>query len=278
MSNLTVLKNRRNSIEVILRASIAMSAVANVRIRRVSSYIEKAEKFFSGFEAFASQIRESIYLPFIMNKEKGHKLNILIGCDKGLCGNFYSSVKSYFKIKSKKDDDIWMLLGQKTSSLANKNRFVFFGDLNLDIEAIFAKTFEIWSFIKSEFIQELDIHYYSKTGITKKTVFSVDLIKKDLQNNIKVESDLFGHIDEKEKFEKEDLEEAAVFLLGKEIFSAVLESSLQENKKRSISMEKAKNNARTMCEEMKILYNKLRQEKVTNDLSEIMTFDSEGDF
>jgi F-type H+-transporting ATPase subunit gamma len=53
------------------------------------------------------------------------------------------------------------------------------------------------------------------------------------------------------------------------VYQAFLESYLSEQSARMLAMQNATNNAKDIIEELKLLYNKSRQEKITNEILDI---------
>jgi F-type H+-transporting ATPase subunit gamma len=53
------------------------------------------------------------------------------------------------------------------------------------------------------------------------------------------------------------------------VFQGLLESYLSEQAARMLAMQNATNNAKDMIEELKLLYNKSRQEKITSEILDI---------
>lgn len=265
MTILQELKRRKTTIDVIFRASTAMRIVSTVRIRRINKQMKDLIAFSQKFEKIKNQIFEEIYLPYVMDKDANVNINVLIGCDKGLCGDFFQSLKTYFNIYFKKSEDNWLFFGEKLSSLAKHTRTIFEGKIPTKDDEIFTVAIRFWRLIKHESVGEITLHYFTKQGIVAKKIFSRALIQNALQENIKPQAKTFS--EEETHFELP--EEFGIIFLMNELNLALHESALQENTKRSIAMEQATRNAKEMSNNILRLYHRERQEMITGELSEI---------
>lgn len=256
--NLLALKHRKKTIDVIYRASGAMKAAAVVRVRKVEKYLEEIYAIKSNDQAIKAWVIETSVLPFVMNKNATNKANILIGADKGMCGDFINVLQTYCK-KKQNEGNYWLLFGSKLESKLIGEKIVFCGNVELDQIEIIKYSKIIWQFIRQYEICELTLHYFSKDKIKAQIVFSKEIMEKSMLNNehrdLEIDSYLF--------------EQFAVISLGKVLYEAMLESSLAENKQRLVAMTEAKRNAEDMGKIIARLYHKARQEKITRELTEI---------
>lgn len=255
--SLLALKNRRKTINMIYRASSAMKAAAAVRVRKVEGYLEDSLRYENAF-GFNNNavILSQLFLEFAMNKNSTKKANILIGCDKGMCGDFVNALSGYYK-KKKDEADFWFVFGAKLEGLCNNPKTIFCSSVNLDQFSMLVAGNIIWRLINQHQICELNLNYFSKDKIVQVPIFSKSLMEKALMVLIDQEVDFELHKD------------MAITFLAKKMYLAMLESALEENKQRLFAMTQAKTNAEDMGKVITRLYNKARQEKITRELTEI---------
>lgn len=259
---LGILKQRKKTIDIIYRASCAMKAAAIVRVRKVEKYLSDFQKCAHILETHTNYLLEQALLQFAMNKNSQNKLDILISCDKGMCGDFLNIVNNYYKFK-KDNGNYWLLLGAKLEGQGNDEKHIFLGNTFFAENQLLQIVSKIWEIIQSKEIIELNLHYLSLDKIVVNTIFSAQRMQTALQANIndnltkeKINDHIPWHM-----FGK--------FVIAQILYKAMLESLLAENKQRLIAMSQAKTNAEDMGKMIARLYNKARQEKITMELSEI---------
>lgn len=271
MSILQDLKKRKGTIDVIHRASTAMRAVASVRIRRMQKNMCDLELFFEPFLQNKFRIIESVFAPHIKNSIKKVDLNVLISCDKGLCGDFFQNIKKYFGYKSR-NREVWMLLGTKMHGDGDDKNIFYQGPIPLKEEDIFDFSFKLWDFVKKESVVSIKVHNFVKSCIESKVIFSEEIVMQAAKENINIDIKPFqdsNAIESDDFFKGEIKEEFGVFLLAYELYKSVVQSAIQENIKRSIAMEQAKKNAEDIGKSISRLYHRVRQEMITTEISEI---------
>lgn len=268
MATLLTLKNRKKVIDTIYRASGAMKAAAAVRIGKLEKTLQDFAISKSLVEAKEHIIMESVFLPFVMNQDAFQKADILIGCDKGMCGDFISNINMYFK-HNRDNGNFWLLFGAKLELLAGGKAYFFANALGNEFD-LFAVGIQIYAFLKQHNICELNLHHFSKDKIVKKTIFSKKTMQEVLAKNdlLEVRQIAFQH-GELHSHCSLVPEEFAVLTLTTQLHTAILESAIAENKQRLFAMTNAKNNAESMKKIIARLYHKARQEKITKELTEI---------
>lgn len=253
MTTLLAIKQRKKTIDTIFRASCAMKAAAVVRVRKVEKWIAEFAESKMLAKTYDQAVLSNLFARFSMNIGPRKRANILIGCSKGMCGDFLSNIKTYFKI-NKTNEEFWLLFGTKLEAQCTESRFVYFGDVALNEFDLFHTSAMLYNFIKENCITDLVIHHFSKDKIARRMIFSKDLVLDSFKEN---DSD-------------QDInEEFALFLIMRELYSAMLESALEENRQRLAAMTQARTNAESMGKIIARLYHKARQEKITTELNEI---------
>jgi F-type H+-transporting ATPase subunit gamma len=257
--NIAALKQRKKTVNIIYRSSCAMKAATVVRVRQVEKCLNTFLSFQSLIKEHNDEMFETIWLYFI-NQNWQNKAHIIITCDKGMCGDLINIFNKYMNLYSN-NESYWFILGAKFESFANEKNKFFLGKTFLDQINLFKAANAIYDFLVQKEICELNIHYFSKDKIMKKTIFSKENIYQALLNNQNASNEIVNNENNVDK-------DYALLFLANEIYQAMLSSLLAENKQRIIAMTQAKTNAQDMDKILDRLYNKARQEKITTELSE----------
>lgn len=242
---------------MIYRASCAMKAAAVVRVRKVEKSLADFEMAREMIEATENQVIEDFIASFVMNQKADDTVNILIACDKGMCGEFMSHISTYFK-KNKHNGQFWLVFGSKLEiACANSEKTVFMGNTFLNQMELFLAVGKIADFVMSNKVHEINFHYFVKDKIVVKEFCSRERVLRALAENA-------------DQVKKKNIPvEHAQLLFASYLYQAMLSSMLEENKQRLVAMTQAKTNAEDMGKLIARLYNKARQEKITLELNEI---------
>lgn len=285
MSKLLALKNRKKVIETIYRASSAMKAAASVRVRKIEKSMSEFEKSFDLIQRNSALVLEQLFLPFVMNTKSTARANIIIGCDTGMCGDFASMIKNYFKlqitledqnlekaIEDKTGENYWLVFGSKLENVSTRENVKYMGNVSIEGGKILADVIVVlWDFIHEKQITELVIHHFYKNEIIKHVVFSKQKLMEAFIKNDEVEVNILkSRVVENKKMDMNLITyEYGGFFLASVIYKAFLSSLYEENKQRIYAMSQAKTNAESMGKVIDRLYNRARQEKITMELNEI---------
>jgi len=281
MSRLLALKNRKKVVNTIFRACSAMKAAASVRVHKIEKSIEDFKVSYDMIMRHSGPILEQFFLSTIMNSNSKARGHIIVGCDTGMCGDFMSMIKLYFKhqIELQENDlaaiqagidNYWMIFGAKLENFfpPSKLNIKYFGKIGLTDSNVFYK---MWDFIEEKQISELIIHHFDKKEIVKSTVFSKEkMLEAFVANDDPMTELVKSRTVENSKLDPNLLtQEYAMFFLAANLYRAFLASLYEENRQRIYAMSQAKTNAENMGKIIDRLYNRARQEKITMELNEI---------
>lgn len=285
MSLLIQLRYRIRAIETIKKITHAMRLISMSSRSRLKSkedplreYIKTSAQLLDRIKAHAPDWQNPIVSP---GQSIPHNpLIILIGSQRGLCGNFNTTLFHFFekevlKKPHKKGGVIQIIpVGKKAVQYIDDNP-------NYAVIARFSElTAKTIGSISHE-ILELLVHHDPK--FTDVVVFSNQLKTFFVQKPH--ETVLIPFVAEQEKTtepaNKEDylwqqspndlLDQLAYQTLEVQLHYLLFESLLAEHAARFISMDNATRNAQTLLEETQLQYNKLRQAKITKELTELVS-------
>lgn len=279
MSNLNQLVKKIKTVESTVKVTNCLRIISSNKFIIYRDLHKKSKLYLRGvyrlFYEFFMSPDHSIYETNkkLIKNPNGPHLWVCIGSDIGMCGDFNNKIASYLLEQVREKDHV-IVLGVKLFSMLksklDKNTHEFInseinsGKMALDIEKICKKilnTFMLKScgkltivYLKSKqdaVIEKLNVlpftnNYfsYTKNVFVQKHAYEV--------NYPQVIFNLFPKYLEA--------------LLG----GAIIKSKINEHTVRRDLMYTATKNAETLLDEYKILYNKLRQSIITQEISEII--------
>jgi F-type H+-transporting ATPase subunit gamma len=283
MSQLVQMRQRIKAIETIKKITYAMRLIsmsAHSRLKRkqdtIIRYIETIEQLFGKIY----KIQTNWVSPIINPSSSGinKQLVILVGSQKGLCGNFNSNLAYFFETQSENEQYTYdsvdlIIIGKKilesTKNLSHVNLIATYETFNM------SNLFSIAQLISDTIINAHPMY-------TKVTLLSNQLkgffIQKPHETILVPFSPSFDtnaatplstddFIWEHEP--KELLTHIANQYLEAQIQYLLFQSLYAEQAARFVSMDNATRNAESLLESTRLTYNKLRQAKITKELTEL---------
>lgn len=248
---------------------ISMSSHAHLKNKQGSfeSYTRNLKQILSKIKKIISQTDINA-LGSIAKTEK--VLICVLSSQKGLCGTFNSSLVHFFNkyATSLNQSDISLfLVGKKIidSLSPDYSHLIIGAESNFSLRTVPDILMKLQSVIQS-FDRVIVIHNVLKTFFVQKPLASIIMplewgVAERLSHDL---SEYQWEVNPKPLFEnlmKEYIHTTLEYLL--------LQSLLAEHAARFIAMDNSTRNAHTLLEEKKIEYNKLRQAKITKELTEL---------
>ena len=214
-------------------------------------------------------------------------LMVIVGSNKGLCGGYNVNVgKSVKRFVDNHDGPFTAItIGKQAERIARRNSidvvasFTAFGDM-VATDEVYSVVRVITEQFKSEqfgrvviaFTNYIKMMDYQPTirQILPITPKSLEDMSEVLGTPIDADKDA-GNLSHYvfEPSPKSVLEEIIPELLVSVVYQALLESSAAEHSSRMVAMKGATDNAGSLLEDLRLSYNKARQEAITREISEI---------
>ncbi|USO00538.1 MAG: F0F1 ATP synthase subunit gamma [Alphaproteobacteria bacterium] len=174
----------------------------------------------------------------------GNVLHIVFAAEKKFCKDFLYKASQYISNIHYSDND----------------KFIIFGKHGINslkpVEQVSLK----YSYnIEDAYVHANNIMEYIKNGFTVKVHFF----------SIKHDEFISTTIIDKIPIILED-EELVKLLVAYSILSSSIQSSLSENTSRAVAMSQASETCKTMQDQLKLFYNRMRQQKITLEMNEII--------
>ena len=275
MATLLTLRRRIKTAKNVSKTTKAMQMIAASKLKKaqdaaVSSkpYVEKLDELSKTISQKIDKDNVSKYM--LKTQKTNAKLYILISPDKGLCGSLVTNLVREVLRLDDKGKQYFITVGKKIENYA--------ASLNKEIVATFPFGTTLPSFdIVYPIVNLVDDYFLNDKVsevviITTKftTVFTQSpyvstllplLLNEDNKNN---ESTMIF-----EPSTDELLPDLLVHYIEMSLYQSILESYASEQASRMIAMKNATDSAIDIIESLRLTYNKVRQERITNELLDI---------
>jgi F-type H+-transporting ATPase subunit gamma len=267
------IKRRIRSAKNIAQVARAMEMISASKIKKTQKIAEDRKPHNDNLVRLTRTISTiahnyRISHPYFQKNSSIFKLVVVISPDKGLCGALIANLfKKLAEIDS--PDNRYILIGKKAQSFAKK--------LRGETVAVFpfgtrAPTF----FQVREIVKIIDEFYLSQKVSSVEVVFSEFISifnQKPNQKQILPILQLKEEIVDVEYILEPNPKEILTVLLPHYleviVYDVLLSSYVSEQAARMIAMQNAKNNAKEVEAYLTLLYNKARQEKITNEILDL---------
>lgn len=284
MANERQVKNRITTAQNIAKITKAMEMVAASKMKRAQEQALAARPYSQAlYDSISTVSRVSTVNnhPLLSVHEQGFPVILVIGTDKGLCGALNSNLARTLLSWSKEHPN-----GQVVA--VGKKAVVFTRSLGLTIHAQFTDLPA-----QLQFADVLPVVTLVAEGFTNQAFQSVDILYTDFINTLSQQPKLApllpltkllkpDVVEEAQPAEeakeyifepsaREILEYLLPFYLENTIYHSFFEAKASEYSAQMVAMKNASDNAKELVEELKLIYNKTRQQSITSELLDIVS-------
>lgn len=276
--NLRIIRKKIKSINNVKKITKAMQLVSAVKMKKAQQEALEGIPYRSFldriFQKISSKVQKDISPLFFSHSKNKKNLYIVISSNKGLCGFFNVSIFKFIIKNINLENSDFLTLGKKGASFISKiggNIIADFSKINFfnapspilkeSITRFLSGDYEKIYIIYNHFINSLKFETVKLQLLPAK--IEEKLIIDKNENNINYEKDKEFII---EPEPKKILNEILKNLIEEKIRGAVLESQASEHSARMIAMKNATESAGEIINNLTLLKNKVRQERITNEL------------
>lgn len=269
MASLRETKERIGSVRGTLKITTAMKFVASSKLRKAQSAIEAMVPYNQALsQIFRSLKRGNEFL----TTSKGEKVAIVaMASNTSLCGTFnVNALNATKELLEKYPKSDLYAIGRKMAEPLAKAGFNSTGDFTrLMAKPEYNQAAELADKLRDCYEQ----------GLYGKVILVYNHYVNSVSQQVVVENFLPWEVQEGETEEQEFIlepgEEQIVRqmlpeVLRLKIYSALLDSFAAENAARTIAMQTASDNAEDLLSELVLEYNKGRQQKITNEILDLI--------
>lgn len=274
MATLLSIKRRIKTAKNISKTTKAMQLISTSKLKKAQDaavsakpYVQKLDNLSKGI----SQKIEKENLPEYMIKPDGvnSKLFIVISPDKGLSGGLVTNLIREVVNHSDKNKNYYIVIGKKAQTYVSA--------LDKEIIAAFPFGNTLPSFDVVYGISTLINEYFLNKKVSEVIIITTDFINVFTQKPrsstlLPISLEAIENKNHDIKFEpglNELLPDLLQHYIEMVIYQSFLESYASEQAARMIAMKNATDNAKDMISDLNLIYNKTRQEKITNELLDI---------
>lgn len=276
-----IIKNRIQAVESIRKITKVMKLIA-------SSKYTKLKTLYDGNLEYVTQLKKAMRiclkynhystskLPTCLTQNPGNKkLFIFVTSTLGLCGGYYYNLEKIAKEKISSNDDVVFIGERGYRNLKNKVNKSYLDYLHildsLSFESANAFRHYLDKLYRDEVYSEIDIIYTKFIDAMETKA----VCEKLLPLSYEVSSE-----DTKEPLFEGTSEEVADLIvphyLDALIYRYLLESLLCEQTNRKNSMENATTSANKLLYNLTLEYNKVRQQRITEEMTEVTNGSGNG--
>ncbi len=284
MANIRELKVRIKSVGNIRQITRAMEMVATTKLRRFQDravasgpYSEEIEKLV---QSLASSALSGDEVPPLFQERKGTKTGILlITSDRGLCGAYNANVFSLLRQVLKRQEGrelSFYVVGKKGYGLVKKMGLkmdAYLEDPPLELIG-YREAAHISRFLSEEFssgkVDEIRVIYTRFLSMAKYKPTEFRLLPLSAEKTASSGEGEFKSHPLLEPSEEAIFERLVPKYLETRIFNLLMESLTSEYASRMVSMKSATDAAGEMQADLRKVFNRARQERITTELLDIV--------
>ncbi|MCL2633715.1 MAG: ATP synthase F1 subunit gamma [Oscillospiraceae bacterium] len=277
--NMKVIKRRIKSVGSTMQITKAMELVASSKLRRAKKKANDSKPFFNAQSLILSEIVQTKHIETVFTRKRevdsaeAKRLFIVIAGDRGLAGGYNSNL---FKLVVAAHE------GQELPKIiaVGKKAAEFFGKRGYDVVSKYIGLAENVKNAYCADIANTAVNLFKNGDVDEVTMFYTEFVSSMVQKATDMPVlplEIKAHEPGKHIIPiTYDPSPEAVFnrvvptFIMSMVQCAVTESYASEQCARRIAMESASDNAEEMIDKLSLLYNRARQEKITNEINEIV--------
>ena len=274
MENLKAIKDRIKTVNSIIKATNAMKMVSTVKLARVNN-LNKCSKRCAEilFEMFSKAVREAIFeqkTDYWFSRKNGKTLIVVLSTDQGFCGSYKQSLQDKAEEVISQHPGAYVEVFGKKGAILEQNKIEDIAPREIesryDIGA-FASTLVN---LVSKYVKERDVSEVLVVSGEFKNVL-VQRAKCSKIYPIPEENITETRYTKVEGNRLEFIDSVFDMYLSKLFTGIVTEHLISELSARVMAMDNSVKNANDMFEKLSVLYNRVRQAKITQELTEIVS-------
>jgi F-type H+-transporting ATPase subunit gamma len=289
VANLRDVRLRMKAIGQTLQVTKAMNLISTSKLRRGRHLLQDTEPFFNRIQKTMTNVLNSISSVnsmYFKHGDKGHTGIIVVTSDKGLAGGYNANVARYAsQLCEKVDNPALVFIGNvghryfDNSPYLILEDFSFQGQLPTVEEAQAVSEWVIAQFLWGVFkeVKIVYTHMYSTLKLVPQERMVLPLNRETMQQ-IKTELSPFSSETQQEKINIEYIPSADVVLdtlapiyTRGVIYGCLVEAYASEQSARMSAMDEASRNGEDMLAKKQLLYNRVRQTSITQEVTEIVS-------
>lgn len=285
MASLKEVKGRIASVNNTRKITSAMKMVASAKLHKAQAAIENMLPYERRLNQiltnFLSADSSEVQSPFIVQREVKRVAIVVFASNTSLCGGFNANIIRHLTVildeyKSLGMENVLVYpVGRKVAEGVKKLGFKIEGDFqHMADKPSYQEAADLAVGLMKRFLHrdidkvELLYNHFRSTAVqilTRETYLPIDLTKeKKEEESGKVPDYII------EPSIDEVMQELLPKVLRMKMFTVLLDSNAAEHAARTMAMQIATDNANELLQDLTVMYNKSRQQAITNELLDIV--------
>ncbi len=291
MASLKEVKGRINSINGTLKITSAMKMVASSKLHKAQEAIENMLPYERRLHRMLTDLLGSglrVDSPFSVKREVKKVALVVFASNSSLCGGFNMNVIRHLNVwvekytaQVGKENILIYPVGRKMADAVKKLGFTPMGDYqHMSGKPNYREASELAAELMKRFVRgeiqqvELLYNHFKSTStqvLTQEAFLPIDLgvSNQPDEDNEEITGELADYI--LEPSVDQLLRELVPKVLHLKLFTALLDSAASEHAARMMAMQMATDNANDLIQDLTLIYNKSRQQAITNELQDIVS-------
>lgn len=279
-SGLIAIKRRIKSITSTQKITKAMGLVATAKLKKTRDKLEFLDSFYNSFNTTMEMVldnHEEGYNVYISGNESKRKLYIILTSDSGLCGGFNTNLfkAAEEELKRDVDDNVVIVSGQKGSAYfkktnyAVKAQYINVSDIP-DLKDVDDITNDALGMYLNNEVGEVNVIYTEFISQMKQEIRIEKLLPlREEKTNDNIHLDSEGYVEIEPKAD-ELIHSVIKLYLKQKILKFMTHSKTSEQAIRMSAMDGATKNANELLDNLKLMFNRMRQGAITQEITEIV--------
>lgn len=290
MASLKEVKGRINSINGTLKITSAMKMVASSKLHKAQEAIENMLPYERRLHRMLTDLLGSglrVDSPFSVKREVKKVALVVFASNSSLCGGFNMNVIRHlnewvekYTAQVGKENILIYPVGRKMADAVKKLGFTPMGDYqHMSGKPNYREASELAAELMKRFVRgeiqqvELLYNHFKSTStqvLTQEAFLPIDLgvSNQPDEDTEELSGELADYI--LEPSVDQLLRELVPKVLHLKLFTALLDSAASEHAARMMAMQMATDNANDLIQDLTLIYNKSRQQAITNELLDII--------
>ena len=277
MANTIDLRRRIKSAQNISKTTRAMQMIAASKLKKAQHAVLTSrpyvEKLITVAQNLSPKEKTTEQHPYLGKIEKTNKtLYIVIASDKGLCGGLITNlIREYIKIRKIEENSVFITIGKKVEAQVATSKKLLASFPFGTVLPSFAMVEPLVRIINEQYlkgdIDQVKILATHFTNVFTQMPQITDLLPVVLTETKEEQATMHDFLFEPSKIEL--LPTLLKRYIEMVIYQQLLEAYASFNAAQMLAMQNATNNAKDIVNELQLLYNKARQEKITKEILDI---------
>lgn len=289
MANLKEIQDRTNSIKSTMKITNAMYMISSSKMKRAKDFLAATEPYFYGMQTAVGRILR--HIPDLENqyfdarrgidKKERREGYIVITADKGLAGAYNKNLlKVAFELmeSTKSNRESLFVVGEYGRQYFTKKGY--------SIDGAFRYTVQNPTMHRARVIAERILELYCARELDDVYLIFTKMVspmqaEPEIMQLLPLKGNHFIDADKTAGVLQEDIEfypspdkvlnsTVPNYITGI-IYAALVESYCSEQNSRMLAMQAATDNAQEVLRELSIIYNRLRQAAITQEITEVIS-------